>query len=57
MFLPFEGLYAEVVKRPLLFEILQRDSKVNVVGPSTLAAFLDSLQVRFLTLAIQKRSR
>jgi len=56
MFLPFEGLYAEVVKRPLLFETLQRDYKVNVVGPSTLAAFLHSLQVGFRTLAIQKRS-
>ena len=56
MFLPFEGLYAEVVKRPLLFETLQKEYKVNVVGPSTLAAFLHSLQVGFRTLAIQKRS-
>ncbi len=56
MFLPFEGLYAEVVRRPELFETLQRDYKVNVVGPSTLAAFLHSLQVGFRTLAIHKRS-
>jgi len=56
MFLPFEGLYAEVVKRPELFESLQREFKVNVVGPSTFAAFVHSLQMGFRTLAIQKRT-
>jgi DNA recombination protein RmuC len=56
MFLPFEGLYAEVVRRPELFETLQRDFKVNVVGPSTFAAFVHSLQMGFRTLAIQKRT-
>jgi len=56
MFLPFEGLYAEVVKRPELFESLQREFKISIVGPSTLAAFLHSLQMGFRTLAIQKRS-
>jgi DNA recombination protein RmuC len=56
MFLPFEGLYAEVVKRPALFESLQRDFKISIVGPSTFAAFLHSLQMGFRTLAIQKRS-
>jgi DNA recombination protein RmuC len=56
MFLPFEGLYAEVVKRPVLIQLLQQDYKVNVTGPSTLAAFLNSLQMGFRTLAIQKRS-
>jgi DNA recombination protein RmuC len=56
MFLPFEGLYAEVVKRPALFEALQRDFHVNVTGPSTFAAFVHSLQMGFRTLAIQKRS-
>lgn len=56
MFLPFEGLYAEVVKRPTLFESLQNDFRITVVGPSTLAAFLHSLYMGFRTLAIQKRS-
>ncbi|HEV8539419.1 MAG TPA: DNA recombination protein RmuC [Bacteroidota bacterium] len=56
MFLPFEGLYAEVVKRPILFEMLQRDFRVNVSGPSTFAAFVHSLQMGFRTLAIQRRS-
>lgn len=55
MFLPFEGLYAEVVRRGLL-EPLQRDYKVTVSGPTTLAAMLNSLQMGFRTLAIQKRS-
>lgn len=55
MFLPFEGLYAEVVNRGLI-EILQRDYQVNVAGPSTMAALLNSLQMGFRTLAIQKRS-
>ncbi|MBI5236535.1 MAG: DNA recombination protein RmuC [Deltaproteobacteria bacterium] len=56
MFLPFEGLYAEVVKRPELYAALQREFKVNVAGPSTVAAFINSLQMGFRTLAIQKRS-
>ena len=55
MFLPFEGLYAEVVNRGLV-EILQRDYQINVAGPSTMAALLNSLQMGFRTLAIQKRS-
>lgn len=55
MFLPFEGLYAEVVNMGLL-ETLQRDYHVNVAGPSTMAALLNSLQMGFRTLAIQKRS-
>ena len=55
MFLPFEGLYAEVVNSGLI-EILQRDYSVNVTGPSTTAAMLNSLQMGFKTLAIQKRS-
>lgn len=55
MFLPFEGLYAEVVKSGLT-EKLQRDYKVNIAGPTTMAALLNSLQMGFKTLAIQKRS-
>lgn len=55
MFLPFEGLYAEVVRRGLL-EVLQRDYKVNIAGPTTMAALLNSLQMGFRTLAIQKHS-
>lgn len=55
MFLPFEGLYAEVVRRGLL-ETLQRDYRVTVAGPTTMAALLNSLQMGFRTLAIQKRS-
>ncbi len=55
MFLPFEGLYAEVVNRGLV-EVLQRDYNVNIAGPSTMAALLNSLQMGFKTLAIQKRS-
>lgn len=55
MFLPFEGLYSEAVKRGLV-EILQRDYKVNIAGPSTMAALLNSLQMGFKTLAVQKRS-
>ena len=55
LFLPFEGLYAEVVNRGLV-EVLQRDYQVNVAGPSTMAALLNSLQMGFRTLAIQKRS-
>ena len=55
MFLPFEGLYAEVVNMGLV-EILQRDYRINIVGPSTMAAMLNSLQMGFRTLAIQKKS-
>lgn len=56
MFLPIEGLYAEVVKRTNLVEILQREYRINVTGPTTLAALLNSLQMGFRTLAIEKRS-
>lgn len=55
MFLPFEGLYSEVVNRGLV-EVLQRDYRVNVAGPSTMAALLNSLQMGFKTLAVQRRS-
>ena len=55
MFLPFEGLYAEVVRLGLV-EVLQRQYKVNIAGPTTFAALLNSLQMGFRTLAIQKRS-
>lgn len=55
MFLPFEGLYAEVVRRGFV-ESLQRDYKINIAGPTTMAALLNSLQMGFKTLAIQKRS-
>ncbi len=55
MFLPFEGLYSEVVNRGLVEE-LQRKYKVNIAGPSTMAALLNSLQMGFKTLAVQKRS-
>ncbi len=56
MFLPSEGLYAEVLRRPGLVELLQRECRVSVAGPTTLAALLNSLQMGFRTLAIQKRS-
>jgi len=56
MFLPTEGLYAEVLRRPSLADALQRDLKVLVAGPTTLAALLNSLQMGFRTLAIEKRS-
>lgn len=56
MFLPFEGLYAEALRRPGLLEKLQKEHKVTIVGPTTLAAFLNSLQVGFKTLAISKQS-
>ncbi len=55
LFLPFEGLYAEAVSRGLV-EILQRDFRVNMAGPSTMAALLNSLQMGFKAFAIQKRS-
>ena len=56
MYLPTEGLYAEIVRRPGMIESLQRDHRVVVAGPSTLAALLTSLQMGFRTLAIEKRS-
>ena len=55
MFLPFEGLYAEVVRHGLI-EVLQKEYKVNIAGPTTMAALLNSLQMGFRTLAIQKHS-
>ena len=55
LFLPFEGLYAEVINLGLV-EALQHDYKVNIAGPSTMAALLNSLQMGFKTLAVQKRS-
>jgi DNA recombination protein RmuC len=56
MFLPFEGIYAEVVRRASLLDELQRNYKIVVTGPTTLAAILNSLQMGFRTLAIQQRS-
>lgn len=56
MFLPMEGLYAEVVKKTNLIQTLQREYKIVISGPTTLAAFLNSLQMGFRTLMIEKRS-
>lgn len=56
LFLPFEGLYAEVVDRPGLIESLQRDYRVSVAGPSTMAVILNSLQMSYQTFAFQKRA-
>lgn len=56
MFLPFENIYAEVIRRTALVETLQKDLKVVVTGPTTLGAILNSLQMGFRTLAIQKRT-
>ncbi|MDO9565410.1 MAG: DNA recombination protein RmuC [Candidatus Desulfaltia sp.] len=56
MFLPVEGLYAEVLRMPGLFDFLQREYRINVTGPTTLAALLNSLQMGFKTLAIERRS-
>ena len=56
MFLPVEGLYAEVLRRPGLCDTLQRDYRIVVAGPTTLAALLNSLQMGFRTLAIEKHS-
>lgn len=56
LYLPTEGLYAEVLRRPGLVDSLQREQRVVIVGPTTLAALLNSLQMGFRTLAIQKRS-
>ena len=56
MFVPSEGIYAEILRGVELFEILRRDFRITVVGPTNLAAFLSSLQMGFRTLAIQKRT-
>ncbi len=56
MFLPFEGIYAEVIRRSQLMEQLHREYNIIVTGPTTLAAILNSLQMGFRTLALQKRS-
>lgn len=56
LFLPTESLYAEVLRLPGLWEVLQREYKVVITGPTTLAALLNSLQMGFRTLAIEKRS-
>ncbi|WP_415914393.1 DNA recombination protein RmuC [Paraburkholderia sp. J67] len=56
LFLPTEGLYAEILRRPGLTDLLQRDYRVSITGPTTLTALLNSLQMGFRTLAIEKRS-
>jgi len=56
MFLPVEGLYAEVLRHPQLFEKLQRHYRITITGPTTLSALLNSLHMGFRTLAVQKRS-
>ena len=56
LFLPTEGLYAEIIRRPGLFDSVQREQRVIVTGPTTLSAVLNSLQMGFRTLAIQQRS-
>ena len=56
MFLPVEGLYAEVLRQPGLCDTLQREYRIVLTGPTTLAALLNSLQMGFRTLAIEKRS-
>ena len=56
LFLPTEGLYAEVLRRPGLFEMLQREYRIAVAGPTTLAAILNSFQLGFRTLAVEKRA-
>jgi DNA recombination protein RmuC len=56
LFLPTEGLYAEVLRRPGLMEALQREHRVSLAGPTTLLAILNSLQMGFRTLALEKRS-
>ena len=56
LYLPTEGLYAEVLRRPGLTDLLQREYRVTVAGPTTLHAILNSLQMGFRTLAIEKRS-
>ncbi len=56
MFLPTEGLFAEIIRRPGLFELLQREFKVAVAGPTTISAILNSFQMGFRTLAVEKRA-
>ena len=56
MFMPVEAIYAEILREPGFFEDLQRTYKVTITGPTTLAAYLNSLQMGFRTLAITKRS-
>ena len=56
MFLPTEGIYAEVLKNQSLVEFIQREYKVNITGPTTLVALLNSLQMGFRSLAIEKHS-
>ena len=56
MFLPTEGIYAEVLKNQNLVELIQREYKVNITGPTTLVALLNSLQMGFRSLAIEKHS-
>jgi len=56
MFLPYESLFGEVLRTPGLFELLQKDYKITITGPTTLSALLNSLQMGFRTLAIEKRS-
>lgn len=56
IFLPIEGLYAEILRRPGLCDFLQREYRVAVTGPTTIAAFLNSLQMGFRTLVIEKRA-
>ena len=56
MFLPFEGLYAEVLRIPSLFESIQREYRVTIAGPTTISAFLNSLQMGFHSLAVEKRT-
>jgi DNA recombination protein RmuC len=56
MFLPFEGLYAEVLRIPSLFETIQNTYKVTIAGPTTISAFLNSLQMGFRSLAVEKRT-
>lgn len=56
LFLPTEGLYAEILRRPGLFEQIQRDYHVTIAGPTTLTAFLNALQMGFRSIAIEKRS-
>ena len=56
MFLPFEGLYAEVLRISGLFEEIQREYRVTIAGPTTISAFLNSLQMGFHSLAVEKRS-
>jgi len=56
LFLPIEGLYAEVLRRPGLAEVLRRDFNVIVTGPTTIVALLNSLQMGFRTVAVQQRA-